>query len=171
MGGEHRMMINFIRERRKFFVCCLFAILTLLWTMVIFAQSAKNGEQSSDDSNKVVEFIENIAEKIDPDIRVSSFAVRKLAHFSEYLMLGFFAAMFMGIADGRWLYIGAWIYAVSVAFCDEFAIQRFSEGRAPQFTDVLIDSAGALAGVLFALGLFCVIHWTKTRKMNTRNEI
>ena len=165
------MMINFIRERRKFFVCCLFAILTLLWTMVIFAQSAKNGEQSSDDSNKVVEFIENIAEKIDPDIRVSSFAVRKLAHFSEYLMLGFFAAMFMGIADGRWLYIGAWIYAVSVAFCDEFAIQRFSEGRAPQFTDVLIDSAGALAGVLFALGLFCVIHWTKTRKMNTRNEI
>lgn len=170
MGGEPRM-INFIRERRKIFVCCLFAVLTLLWTLVIFAQSAKNGEQSSDDSNKVVEFIENIAERIDPDIRVSSFAVRKLAHFSEYLLLGFLAALFMGIADGRRLYIGAWIYAVSVAFCDEFAIQRFSEGRAPQFTDVLIDSAGALVGVLFAIGLFCAIYWVKRRKLNARNRI
>ena len=159
-------MINFIRERRKLFVCCLLAVLTLLWTIVIFAQSAKNGEQSSNESNKVVEIIENVVEKIDPDIRISSHAVRKLAHFSEYLLLGFLAALFVGVADGRWLYIGAWLYAVSVAFCDEFAIQRFSEGRAPQFTDVMIDSAGALTGLLLAIGLFCVLGFVKNAKSN-----
>ena len=154
-------MIDFIRKRKRFFIGLL-AVLVLLWTVAIFAQSAKNGEKSSDDTNKVIEIIENVVEKIDPDVEVSSHIVRKLAHFCEYLVLGVSVAALVATVGGRWLYIGAWGYAVSVAFCDEFAVQRFSEGRAPQLTDVLIDSAGAFLGVLAIAVLTYIIMKRKS---------
>ena len=151
--------------RRIFWVCFL-AILTLIWTCIIFAQSAKNGEESTEDTNKVIEMIEEVAEAIGVDADVSTRFVRKAAHFGEFLILGLLGALTMVTVGGGRRCVGAFLYAVSVAFCDEFAVQRFSEGRAPQFTDVLIDSAGALVGVLFVVAMSCLVQKRKLKNKN-----
>ena len=139
----------------------LLAAAVLLWTVFIFAQSAKSGEESSSDSESVVEIIENIVQSVVPNAEVSSHFVRKMAHFTEYLILGLIAAALVGCVRGGWLFAAAWGYAFLVANCDEFIVQRMSEGRGPQFTDVLIDSAGALVGVIFVM----VVFWAVIRRI------
>ena len=141
------------------------AVMLILWTAFIFLQSAKNGEESSSDSESVVEIIENIVRLIIPGAEISSHFIRKLAHFTEYGILGLIGAGLVGMIRGGWLYAAAWGYAATVALCDEFIVQRLSEGRGPQFTDVLIDSAGALAGVAFVIAVIFLVRWRKRKKV------
>ena len=148
-------------EKRKIVYVVVLAALIFAWTLTIFAQSAKSGEESTDDTNKVMEIIEEVAESVGLDAEVSTHFVRKTAHFLEYFVLGVLTSLLFLTLGGGWRFCGGFIYAVSVAFCDEFAVQRFSEGRAPQFTDVLIDSAGALSGLLVILAVFV---WVKARR-------
>lgn len=155
-------------QRRVFWLCFL-TMLTLIWTFVIFAQSAKNGEESTEDTNKVMEIIEEVADAIGVDAEVSTHLVRKAAHFGEYMILGILGTLLTAVVGGGWRCIGAFFYAASVAFCDEFAVQRFSEGRAPQFTDVLIDSAGALVGVLLIFAIFCFAKLGKCKIESVEN--
>lgn len=156
-------------QRRVFWLCFL-TMLTLIWTFVIFAQSAKNGEESTEDTNKVMEIIEEVADAIGVDAEVSTHLVRKAAHFGEYMILGILGALLTAVVGGGWRCIGAFLYAASVAFCDEFAVQRFSEGRAPQLTDVLIDSAGALTGIVFIVAILCLINRKRKPRKLIKNE-
>lgn len=156
-------------QRRVFWLCFL-TMLTLIWTFVIFAQSAKNGEESTEDTNKVMEIIEEVADAIGVDAEVSTHLVRKAAHFGEYMILGILGALLTAVVGGGWRCIGAFLYAASVAFCDEFAVQRFSEGRAPQLTDVLIDSAGALTGIVFVVAILCLIKRKRKPRKLIKNE-
>ena len=98
--------------------------------------------------------------------------VRKLAHFMEYLVLGMLAInalrLHMGSSehnpeDGatasfRNLLIPAlsWAFCILYAASDEFH-QLFVPGRAGLITDVCIDSAGALLGILIFLALLQLI--------------
>ena len=148
------------KKRRAFWIVIL-AVLTFAWTLTIFAQSAKNGEESTKDTDKVMEIIEEIAETVGVDAEISAHLVRKTAHFLEYFILGVLTSLLFLTVGGGWRLSGGFVYAVSVAFCDEFAVQRLSEGRAPQFTDVLIDSAGALFGLLM---IFAVSVWIEKRR-------
>ena len=78
--------------------------------------------------------------------------VRKLAHFSEYALLGF--SLMLHIAQiqkktaVRLPVLWAWGIGTLYAASDEFH-QGFVAGRGPSIVDVTIDSAGVIAGVLF----------------------
>ena len=76
-------------------------------------------------------------------------ALRKLGHFSEYLILGVLIVRALA-TDGRWRPRQA-VVAVSLAAAyaatDELH-QAFVPGRTAAVTDVLIDASGALAGQL-----------------------
>lgn len=158
-----------VGQRRVFWLCFLTA-LTLIWTFIIFAQSAKNGEESTEDTNKVMEIIEEVADAMGVDWEISTHLVRKAAHFGEYMILGILGALLTAVVGGGWRCIGAFLYAASVAFCDEFAVQRFSEGRAPQLTDVLIDSAGAITGVVFVMAMLFLIKRKRKSNDSTKRE-
>lgn len=75
--------------------------------------------------------------------------VRKLAHFSEYAMLGLCLALplYAYRIRGHRLPLTAQLLCSLYAISDEFH-QSFIPGRTPQLRDVLIDSAGALLGIL-----------------------
>ena len=84
--------------------------------------------------------------------RLTMHLVRKLAHFCEYLLEGFLLMLCMRVYSRRPLrHITVPMLAgVLTALTDE-TIQLFSEGRSSQVTDVWLDSAGVLAGILAAL--------------------
>ncbi|MDD4080839.1 MAG: VanZ family protein [Eubacteriales bacterium] len=78
---------------------------------------------------------------------VSELLLRKLAHFTEYLLLG--VLMGLAIKQLGWrkrLALAALALALPVAVIDE-TIQFFS-GRGPSIVDVWIDMAGAAAGLM-----------------------
>ena len=88
--------------------------------------------------------------------RDSAFLVRKAAHLSEYMLLGFLMGLLFVRSDGRgrvFLPEGA---CLAAALVDE-GIQLFSVGRAAQLRDVCIDMLGAIAGLTVALILLTAL--------------
>lgn len=139
----------------------VFLVLSVLFAIMIFCFSARNGVESTEDSYTVgMEF----GRIIHPDFKYWSedaqlaFAakvdhpIRKLAHATEY-------AIFSMLLCGVWLNARrkrklsaffAWGTATVYAMTDEFH-QLFVPGRSGQVKDVLLDSCGAAAGVLLLM--------------------
>ena len=92
--------------------------------------------------------------------------VRKTAHASEYALLGMllFGAM-TGTRRRRMCY--AWLATACYAATDEFH-QLFVPGRSGQFTDVCIDSGGAVVGILAAAGISLLIFRIRVRHRQSR---
>jgi VanZ family protein len=95
-----------------------------------------------------------------PDISVESLTlahicVRKAAHLTEYAILALLLcrALFRG-TNLKWaratLFVSAWILCVLVAAGDEFR-QSFVESRGASPWDVMLDSAGAIFGLIIYL--------------------
>ena len=141
----------------------IFAVLTLLITLFIFSNSLKDGVNSAKQSDFAVDIINNLLDffGISADVYTLGVIIRKLAHFLEYFVLGLTSCIFLsGFKNKVWLAVSP-IYCLAVAICDEFVMQAATSGRAPQWTDVLID----LCGALFALGIIAVIRIYKEKRV------
>ncbi len=135
-------------------------ICTLLF---IFSQSILPAEQSAEASDGFSGFLELI---ISSDTPFGSFIhtnIRKIAHFAEFFMLGFFVSLYVSLflpeidselrARVRFIIYSA-VAAPIVALLDE-TIQVFS-ARGPQITDVWIDTWGYITAALIVYGVLLV---------------
>lgn len=132
----------------------LLACLIVLNMAVIFHFSNENAQESGETSGKVAQ---SLAEFIEPDFHEKpvseqkaivtryQFPVRKLAHMTEFASLGGLVFCFLLTWHGNVMlrYGFSILFSALYAASDEFH-QKFSSNRAPQFTDALIDIAGAL---------------------------
>ena len=116
----------------------------LLWTFLIFIMSSFDATESTNQSNFIVNIITNIF-KIE-NIELLSFIIRKLAHFTEYLILGLLVANMFTKNNINNLYLISIILCIIYATSDEIH-QLFVPGRACQLRDILIDSIGSITGV------------------------
>lgn len=156
-----------VRSRRRHTaVTVLLALLILANLSLIFFFSAESGEESGDRSAGVTDLILGIvcpdfdslpqAEQQLMETRVHH-AVRKIAHFLEYALLGFLTACLTVYLHRLFTRIRSWqTWVIPAAFCLLYAIsdeihQIFS-GRGPRVTDVLIDFSGVVFGVCVAHG-------------------
>ena len=133
-------------------------LLVVLWMALIFSQSHKPAPESNKLSRGVTEKIVEAVEKVNPDvdINIRSFnnIIRKYAHFFSYLVLGVLvAAGFRSRGVYGYELVGfTMLLCVGYAITDEVH-QLFLPGRGGQVRDVLIDSVGALVGVLGYVGV------------------
>ncbi|MFY9568073.1 MAG: VanZ family protein [Acetivibrionales bacterium] len=125
--------------------------LVLLWMALIFFLSSQPADQSNELSTGITEAIARTIEKIIPGTEIIigelNHVVRKNAHFFAYMVLGILTmnALRSSGADRKKAFLLAMVICVIYAASDEIH-QLFVPGRGCQFTDVLIDSAGALVG-------------------------
>ena len=148
----------------------------LLWMCLIFFYSSRPADISAQDSGRIGVWIgrtfvpgfedwpeekqNNFAESVD-------YPVRKTAHATEYAILGVLAAGVCaqeknksslkketgkkaGERAGKYRARGLllpWLLASAYAATDEIH-QLFVPGRSGQMSDVILDSAGALAGTV-----------------------
>ncbi len=138
--------------------------------IVIFSFSAKEAGDSSNTSLKVgmcvgKVFVPHFEEWSEQDqllfAQKIDHPVRKCAHATEYAILGILWLLTLGAFEvkrtGRWWL--AWILSVLYACSDEIH-QWFVPGRSCQVKDVLIDSGGTIAGILFlSLLVFVFRKW------------
>ena len=86
--------------------------------------------------------------------------VRKLAHFSIYGLMGVFSILSI-ISYRKPKYgircVWAWLLCILYAVSDEIH-QYFSAGRSCEVRDMLIDSLGALLGIVIMTGLCIIIR-------------
>lgn len=137
---------------------------TVLWGLVlacmgmIFSFSAQTSDMSNELSSSLLDdIIRFFAVNANSDtIEFLSVFIRKLAHFSEYALLGTLIFLLMRAGynvKGKRGVIMPTVFSSCYAVTDELH-QLFVGGRSCQVTDVVIDTLGAMAGVLFLL-LIC----------------
>ena len=133
-------------------------VITILIMAFIFLQSALPADLSKEESNLIVQAL---IEFLHVDPKILSFAVRKCAHFTEYLLLGMslFATVREYDPDGlerneqwRRTALLSWGIGALYALTDEVH-QAFVPGRSCEIRDMLIDSCGVAAGVLIMAAL------------------
>ena len=137
--------LNFNKNKQNIKLIVL-ACLTFLWILIIFSFSLQNGEESSQLSGGVVAWIvELICPEDFAHTELLEFFIRKAAHFTEYFILG--GLLSVTVREAKWSkpVLLPWGLGTVVACCDE-TIQLFSDGRAGQITDVMLDSSGVLVG-------------------------
>lgn len=159
-------MLKWCKKNQKWILW----ILTLGWMLLIFMFSAQNGTESAELSGGITErivrtfvrdFEQLSAARQERIMNNVSFAVRKLAHYTEYLVLGvlLFSLVRAYRCSERTAFFISWGAGTLYAVSDEIH-QMFSDGRSPQVRDVCIDSAGVLTGALLVWALF--VFWRRT---------
>ena len=129
----------------------IFITITLIWTAVIFSFSLQSGEVSGDLSGSVLEallgfFMPGVLESPEK-LELFHLILRKCAHFTEFMILGVLSSIALKYMQIGYKSIIGLGYCVLIASLDE-TLQLFVSGRAGRVQDVLIDSAGALAGIV-----------------------
>ena len=138
----------------------LFTFALIACIVFIFSNSMQIADVSSVASGRALTLMRKVFTRLGmPGIagRLTDHIVRKLAHFCEYTLEGFLLMLCMQV------YTRNYIWHISVpllggvltALADE-TIQIYSPGRSSQVTDVWLDSAGVLAGILAALVLMAL---------------
>lgn len=147
-------------------------ILVLSWMGLIFFFSSQPADESSTVSRgfvyEVIKFFD-FSHKL-PDSKIMKTAedingiIRKVAHFSIYAVLGFllFYLIHEYTAKKYIILSSSPIIALIYAISDEFH-QTFIDGRSGEIRDVLIDTSGAITGIIFALLLLKIYVWFKER--------
>ncbi len=120
-------------------------ILLIIWMIVIFIMSSYNATDSSSQSGFIVNILSRILNINNLDL--SSLIIRKLAHFTEYLILGILATNCLKDYDIKHIFIISLIFCIFYACSDEIH-QLFVPGRSGNIIDVTIDSVGALTGTI-----------------------
>lgn len=119
-------------------------ILVLIWMIIIFIMSSFNAEDSANQSNFIVNIIANILNI--NNISLLSLIIRKLAHFTEYLILGTLVINMFTKNNAKKTYLLSILLCIIYAISDEIH-QIFTPGRACQIKDILIDSIGSITGI------------------------
>ena len=152
----------------------LLTALSVAAVWFIFSNSLRDADSPSSQSQTVTEGVQDAIGTIAPSSPVANaegedFArlhafVRKCAHFLEFALLG---ALLLWTCRSYTPLKRFWFAPPCIAFLvavfDEY-IQNFSPGRGTAFTDVLIDTGGALAGTAFAIACLLVAGVIARRK-------
>lgn len=128
-----------------------FLVLPILVALLIFRNSMFSAVQSDEQSDFVLLFINRLYSGAGISVTLTSFAVRKLAHLTEYFIFGFTLALSFW-KRGKYIFSPAMFWFLAVPLVDE-TIQLFYPGRTTSVVDVWIDFTGCLIG----LGLLCLI--------------
>ena len=152
----------------------ILGILILINCATIFMFSNQIADDSTVTSSRVVNFISEIIPAIknmqEPDKtilkeQILTPIVRKGAHFSIYTMLGMLTISFAQTLKNKKQYqliIYSLLFCIFYASTDEFH-QYFIPGRSAEIRDVLIDSSGALTGIIFVIIVLAIVKRIKKK--------
>lgn len=146
----------------------LIPVLALM--VFIFVMSSQPADESLKTSGGFVSFAEHLfypeldsmppAEREQIHSAVTN-VVRKIGHFCEYGALGFFTFLHFDAIDQKRKIPKKGLWALLVCFlysCSDEIHQAFVPERGPGVRDVLIDTSGALAGILVMTLLLYIVR-------------
>lgn len=172
-------------NRSNFRLCprqLLFAGLSLLIMGLIFRFSAQDAQASSALSSPFSAFLQQLLQGLPEGLAV--FLVRKGAHFSIYTALGFCVVLSLmpaltaekavsSASDARaavrsrkrnWQPVWLSLLICALYACSDEIHQLMVPGRSGQISDVLLDTAGSLCGLLTALLLLALFRKLRSRR-------
>lgn len=144
----------------------IFVSITLCIISFAFIHSLMPADISSDESEGVMLFLQNILNFLGINVELNDYIVRKLAHFTEYTAIGVSLSLCAFSFNKKKPYkytLSILFVALFTAVIDE-TIQLSTEGRSGQVTDVLLDFSGSVTGIAFTLVIIKIIQYIKIKK-------
>lgn len=151
---------------RKIYKKIIAWTLVVLWMCVIFMFSAQEATVSKKTSGKtlvkIASTISKNFKKLPPKKKMEKVepyqkAIRKVAHLTEYAILGILSYIAFLLHKKKKLVISATMLCTLYAVTDEIH-QLFVKGRACRWYDVLIDTGGAIIGIMIIIGILKLIR-------------
>ena len=151
----------------------IYLILVIIWMLLIFNFSNQKAYYSTKLSDSFIYktickvykvFHSNVSEeKLDMIVSDYTVIVRKLAHFTIYLILGILVLLFIREfkLDFKYTFIIPILICFIYAISDE-THQLFVEGRSGELRDIFIDTLGSFIGISLTL-LWCKIRRIKEK--------
>lgn len=167
-------MIRSFKFKNYQFYLALSAL--VFWAIFIFAMSSFPAPASSSQSDFFVRPLQTLAPNTSPHTLTT--IVRKIAHFTEYAILGFLAIITFYAYVNREKPLSSFIFRLRptliislicliYSITDEFH-QAFIPGRSPQPIDVVIDTLGVIMGIIMFL-VFTKYYKSCYNKKHGRN--
>ncbi len=150
---------------KKKYIEILFVILMVLTVAFIFSRSAMPPERSEAESDKVGDII---GEVIPPQTEVGGYIqlnLRKLAHFTEFFVLGAEVSLFVVLFVKRIKYAALSIPAAAIIALFDETIQIFS-GRGPSVKDIWIDVLGFVSAAAIIYTVYIIIYFIRKNANN-----
>ena len=117
-------------------------VILILWIAVIWGHSMKDAVASTNESNFFIEMLASMG------IYVTEFFIRKMAHLTEYAIVGILLSINIKEYKAKLDYVIYTMFSgLIIATMDE-TIQMFSIGRSCEVKDVWIDFAGVVLGTV-----------------------
>lgn len=158
----------------------IFSVLAVICMIMIFRFSSEDSERSSETSGKITKTAVHIAvnnyDKLPKEKQMSildkaTFVIRKSAHFSLYALLGFMVSMAAGRRKPFSLVsAGVIVFCFLYALSDEIH-QYFVPGRSCEFRDMMIDTSGALTGMLVSLLILFMLQKFSGNKLSETQKL
>jgi len=137
----------------------LASIPLILWMSLIFFFSHQKADNSSELSEgatkKIITFVIKIVDsnageaKVDEIVDTFNPSIRKLAHFTEYFILGILLVnLFIKIPMSLKKIVFLSIISVMLYATSDEVHQIFIEGRSCQLKDILLDTLGGVLAIL-----------------------
>ncbi len=141
--------------------------LTVLAVGAIFYNSSLSAVESTEQSSPVTQMLNSILQSLHIPVTLTETVVRKLAHFTEYAILGALLATTVYLYAHTRLKTAAvtLIVGAIIPVCDE-SIQLFPAGRSCQVRDMVIDYTGVVFATLIALWIISI----KEKRCKKRKE-
>lgn len=140
---------------------CMRILLVMLALVCIWGHSLAPAAVSGQESEWVRELLEPLLTWLQGRLAVlglemsQSQLVRKLAHFCEYMLLGFLVGLMLERPEGKTRFLAAEGLCLGAACMDEL-LQHIAPGRGPSVKDVALDLCGATVGTTAAMVVICL---------------
>lgn len=164
----------------KILFCALTTLISVLIAAWIFSNSLETGTVSAGKSETVTENVQDAVGVIAPSSPIATAKgedfdrlhtfVRKCAHFLEFALLGasLTLTLFSYTRFKRFYFLPVAV-AFLVAATDEY-LQSRTAARGSTLFDVLLDTGGATAGFLFALGVIGLVFLILKKRKKRKSE-
>ncbi len=148
-------------------------ILIIGWMGLIFYLSHQNADSSSNMSAGLIKRVlqvfipETGSDEMTSIIASLQFIIRKTAHLTLYLILGVLCLLHFSTYNRLSLFLKgflSFIISALYAVSDEYH-QTYILGRSGEIRDVLIDSLGAVIGILLALIIYKILKVVKNKSV------
>jgi VanZ family protein len=139
----------------------------ILWHILIFFQSSLPGEASASQSGFILDYIYPIISNMGLGLSLeqTAFIIRKLAHFTEYFILGaIFYQVYKKYFKNKQLSLILITHGLLTAILDE-TLQSFIPNRSGELRDVAIDTLGVITA--YALCTIGRIFYERKRQKTT----
>lgn len=148
-----------MKNRKQKIFCSVLLAANILF---IWGNSALPGDTSGEISSGILLWL---SELMGDAWVIGEYVLRKLAHFSEFAMLGLLLTWLFHLLQQRGLHRFTMpLLCGLLTACVDETIQVFTPDRGPSLIDVWIDTAGVTAGIIILLLGYAFLNRKKQHK-------